>query len=224
MQPNQVIMFKQILTMLYRRRDCILLFLFCTAFSFLSAGCNEPAERPPTKHRASFPPRAEIERLITSTRDTALSTYAEAGFIFKYGTDCSNIFNSFVGTYTMLADTGKSPSVRLALTSDEVDSIIKVMRNVGFFDFPDTFSYSSGGRISYTAGSGFGVYFGVRYPEAGALQQKELWWIDHNYTGLDSVDDNAVQLRWLIQYIRAKLENKPAVKNMSRPFRFLRID
>jgi hypothetical protein len=98
------------------------------------------------------------------------------------------------------------------------------MHKVGFFDFPDTFSYSSGGRISYIAGSGLGVYFGVRYPEAGVLRQKELWWVDHYYTGIDSLDERAERLRSLILHVRNIIESKPVVKNMARPFRYQRID
>jgi hypothetical protein len=187
-------------------------------------GCSENRKQN-DQPRAIYPPEKELTRLITSTRDSVLSTYKIAGFIFKYGVDARNVFNSFTGTYTLLADTGTSPSIKLRLSANEVDSVFSIMSGIGFFDFPDTFAYvSTGGNFSSIAGSGSAVYFGVRYPVSGELRQKELWWIDHAYSERGHVDERAMQLRQLILRTRMILEEKPIVKSMARPFRFQRFD
>jgi hypothetical protein len=187
------------------------------------AACSEKSQEH-NQPRTIHPPEPELRRLVESTRDSALSTYSKPGFVFKYGIDAQNMMNTFTQTYTCVADTGVSPSVRLALSSSEVDSVLGMMHAIGFFNFPDTFPYvSTGGRIGQIAGSGIAVYFGVRYFDAGVLRKKELWWIDHFYSE-DDPDERAVQLRMLIQRLRMMIEEKPEVKNMPRVFRFQRYD
>jgi hypothetical protein len=186
------------------------------------AGCfgNSKQAQP----QAIYPSGAELRRLILSTRDSALSTYQQPGFIFKYGVDAQNVMNSFTGTYTLVADTGRTPSIHIALSADEIDSVLEMMHGIGFFGFPDTFAYTSAGSVSQIAGSGSAVYFGVRYFESGDLRQKELWWLDHAYTESNHIDQRVVSLRQLILKIRTLVEAKPAVRRMPRPFRFQRID
>ena len=196
---------------------------FLIVFCLIVVGCSENPKQHP-QLRPIYPQDGELKKLILATRDSALPTYQSPGFVFRYGVDAQNVLNSFAGNYTLLADTGASPSVQLTLSTHEIDSVLGMMRAIGFFEFPDTFAYMSAGGVSMIAGSGSSVYFGVRYFDSGVLRQKELWWVDHAYTEKDHVDERAVHLRQLVLKIRMLVEDKPAVRSMPRPFRFQRID
>lgn len=149
-----------------------------------------------------------------------LSTYSEEGIIFKYGFDCWNVFNSFSESYTMMADSGPHSTIPLRISKQDFASIIRDMREVGFFNYPDTFQYQTpGGRVRQSAGSGFGVYFGIRYVDAGQLRTKELWWIDRSYNS-DPPDDRAENLRSVYLRVQGIVENSTAFKNLKRPVRY----
>jgi hypothetical protein len=186
-------------------------------------GCSENS-KPQAQPKPIYPSQAELTSLIQSTKDSVLSAYNVPGFIFRYGIGARNVFNTFAGTYTLLADTGAAISVPLVLPKREIDSVFGMMHTIGFFEFPDTFAYLYINRVSQTAGSGSSIYFGVRFTESGVLRQKELWWIDYGYTESTRIDERAANLRRLILKLRMLVEDKPAVQKMSRPLGFQGID
>jgi hypothetical protein len=167
--------------------------------------------------RAFYPDPMTPAWLVQSTRDSTLPSRQTPGLVFKYGFGCDNILNTFTGTFSIRTDSLPYPSVRLDLTRKELDSVQQKMRDINFFQYPDTFATTVQSGVSVISPHS-SYYFGVVYQELGRLKTKELWWEDGELTS-DYLDERAIKLRELIQLIRTIVESKQEYVRMEKPQR-----
>jgi hypothetical protein len=131
-------------------------------------------------------------------------------FIFKYGVNAQNELDTFDGTYTRDMISDPSVTVRLILSQDEFDQILKKMEDINFFNYPDVF------RIDISSGDQYKIvtpyntyYFKVEYGST----VKELRWEDR----VLNENKEADRLRELIVLIRNIIESREEYKNLPEP-------
>ncbi len=141
---------------------------------------------------------------------TAQENNNNFNFIFKYGVSGGNTLDTFKGTYTrdMILDPAKT--INLTLTTEEMNTILQKMLEIGFFSYPDKFSVDVADNETKTEVAPYPSYFfQVEYEG----KTKELLW--HNkYVNSDLQAD---KLKELINLIISIIESKPEYQALPKP-------
>jgi len=132
-------------------------------------------------------------------------------FIFKYGVGAKMVLNTFDTTFTWDMVVDPPIVINLSLSKKELNEIYKKITEIGFFDYPDTFSIiippNSGGCYEEPYSS---YYFKVKYDSV----IKELWW---EAELVEPKDKKAENLMELIMFIVNIIVSKEEYKKLPTP-------
>lgn len=150
-----------------------------------------------------------VSKQTTGLQDT--SSQSNLNLIFKYGVGARNELNTFENTFTKDLIGNPDTTVHLSLSKKELTEIQETMKEINFFDYPDTFVIlippNKRGCYQEPYDS---YYFKVKSDSL----IKELWWEDEI---CEIRDENAENLRELIMFIRNIIESKEEYKKLPEP-------
>jgi hypothetical protein len=150
--------------------------------------------------------------LVIAGCNTAAANEASGkfNFIFKYGVSGGNTLDTFQGTYTRDMVMDPAITINLALTTEEMDSVLQKMLEIDFFNYPDKFSVDVADNETKVEVAPYPTYFfSVEYNG----QTKELLW-HAKYVNTDSPAD---KLKELINLIINIIELKDEYKALPTP-------
>jgi hypothetical protein len=125
-------------------------------------------------------------------------------FLFKYGVTSRNILNTYECSFQKDLILDPPVTTALKLTQEEMDSVFSIMKDIHFFDFPDTFFVSADTVIRIEPSMEY--YYAVTTDSV----YKEIFWND----AIVNPDTMADNLRYLNNLIIHAVETKKAYKEL----------
>ena len=171
----------------------------------VGVGCNTPSN--------SKSPESVVEHGCDWSETLPESRPSDFNIIFKYGygtVNNRNILNTFNGTYTK--DLGRNPSVTIdfSLSDEDMDRIYQKMLEIDFLCYPNKFVIIVPDGESVAMRSPYLEYY---FQVVCNQRIKVLKWEDT----ILNVDEDAKNLRSLIDLVRSTIESKAEYRSLPSP-------
>ena len=151
-----------------------------------------------------YAPIIVVALFLASCNDAGTETSAaNFNLKFSYGVGAKNVLNTFDHTYTKDLVVDSVITVPFYLPDSQMQAIRTKMQEIGFFDYPDTFTVATGDTVTMVVP--YSTYiFDVTYNGT----HKHLYWSD----SMLSLDSAAVKLRDMIRSIQYIIISNPTYK------------
>jgi hypothetical protein len=148
-----------------------------------------------------------------TSSDSYLNTHQDFHFILRYGVEAKNEINTINQTYTKDMIVDSALTIRMTLSSIELDSIWKELTRIDIFSYPDIYQPLRFENDPGNVGEDYLPYKSFYLYITAGDHKKEIHWGDANRSTMLK----AIALRNAFEMIILMIESKDEVKKLPAP-------